>query len=87
MSRSLTARAEAKGPALPGKYTSARGQGSAEGPGGVQAPHGVGVGEVPEPAAQRANPRVGGAGDCRWGLRGSLRSRPLTPSPSVEAAP
>ena len=44
-------------------------------------------GEVPEPAAQRAKPRVGGAGDCRWSLRGSLRSRPLTPSPLAEAAP
>lgn len=51
-----------------------------EGPGSAQ-------GEVPEPAAQRANPRVAGAGDCRWDLKGSLRSRPLTRSPPPTPAP
>ncbi|XP_068823522.1 spidroin-2-like [Capricornis sumatraensis] len=83
MSRFLGKRAEAKGPApLPGKYTSARGQGSAEGPGGSRLRTGGGRSlsqlrreRTPELAAQEtADPeRVSGGHGCGSSLTEAWR--------------
>lgn len=60
MSRFLGERAEAKGPApLPGKYTSARGQGSAEGPGGSRLRTGWGWGRSLSQLRRERTPELG----------------------------